>query len=346
MSKKILTVVVISLSVFCIFGCGGGGGGGGAAGPDVNTTVTLSGNVTAPELNDALLANVRGAAGAAINYSNLSIHVTSGGTADSKNLSADGSFASLQITSLTSNSVTLEVRTAAGHTILARKLSGLSAGQTLGGIAVNATTTANLLVMQLNGNLSENDLDGQKLTAQYQTLITNVLNFLKNTVASSNVMQDNTVSNAAQTANAALYAGEKEIKDAYTAMKNALENTSLTAEERVSAFMNFIHPDFKDQAGNTDKYDELRDLTLSRLGRYDINSYSFTPGTVTYSGNDIVVATSMFISVSLKPGATGGYDQASVPVDSNITWKRVNVGGVYKWLLYQGLPYKSSEITI
>ncbi|MBI3037566.1 hypothetical protein HYY75_00745 [bacterium] len=65
------------LIALVVAGCGGGGGGGGGStGTGTTQTATISGDVTAPEINDSLLASLRSATGGNINFSNLTIQVS------------------------------------------------------------------------------------------------------------------------------------------------------------------------------------------------------------------------------------------------------------------------------
>ncbi len=138
--------------------------------------------------------------------------------------------------------------------------------------------------------------------------------------------------------------GVTKITASYKAMQTILENNSLSDSVRVSNFMAYIATDFKDIAGTPNRAD-LESTTLSRLQRYTINSYSFTQSTLTVvDSSTITVKTPMIVDVKLKPGAAGAITAAYIVVDPvpTITWKRYGTS----WLIYQGLPYKSSEIGI
>ena len=139
--------------------------------------------------------------------------------------------------------------------------------------------------------------------------------------------------------------GKEKIVQYHTELQQILENNSISEASRVSQFMEYIADDFKDIAGTPDKKDELESTTLSRLERYVINSYTFEPVEITIvDSNTIKVKTTMIISVTRKPGATGAISQAYITVSPTpeIIWKRYGT----EWKVYQGLPYKSSEISI
>lgn len=138
--------------------------------------------------------------------------------------------------------------------------------------------------------------------------------------------------------------GKTKIIAYHTEMEAILENNSLSDATRTTMFMAYIAEDFKDIDGNPDKKPELQSTTLSRLERYIINKYEFTPGTATIvDANTITVVTNMLIDVTRKPGAAGSISAAYIPLPNQVlTWKRYGT----EWKIYQGLPYKSSEIQI
>ena len=141
------------------------------------------------------------------------------------------------------------------------------------------------------------------------------------------------------------FPGIADITNAYSAMQTILQNNSLTEQQRVTTFMTYIGDDFKDIAGTPDQKSNLESVTLDRLQRYVINSYTFTKSTVEIvNSTTIKVTTPMFIDVTRKPGAAGAISAATVVVSPVpvITWKRYLSG----WKIYQGFPYKSSEISI
>ncbi|GAB4267262.1 MAG: hypothetical protein Kow0029_01660 [Candidatus Rifleibacteriota bacterium] len=139
--------------------------------------------------------------------------------------------------------------------------------------------------------------------------------------------------------------GKIKILAYHTQLQAILENNSISDATRTSQFMAYVADDFKDIAGNPDKKPELESMTLSRLQRYTINSYTFNPETVTIvDSNTIQVVTTMTIDVTRKPGATGSVSAAYIKVipAPTITWKRYGT----EWKIYQGLPYKQEEIGI
>jgi predicted small secreted protein len=139
--------------------------------------------------------------------------------------------------------------------------------------------------------------------------------------------------------------GREKILSYHDVLQNILENNSLSETTRTAKFIFYVADDFKDIAGNPNKRDELESVTLSRLQRYTINSYTFEPVELTIvDANTIKVETRMQINVTLKPGATGAVKNANINVFPApvLTWKRYNK----EWKIYQGLPYKSSEIGI
>ena len=137
--------------------------------------------------------------------------------------------------------------------------------------------------------------------------------------------------------------GLAKIAAANAAMETILQNNSLSEAQRVAEFMKYIADDFKNIDGTPNTKSTLESTTLSRLQRYTINSYSFTPGTMQIvDDNTIKVPTAMVIDVTRKPGAAGSVLDANIPVDATITWKRYGS----EWKIYQGLPYLQSEIGI
>jgi hypothetical protein len=137
--------------------------------------------------------------------------------------------------------------------------------------------------------------------------------------------------------------GLSKVAAANTAMETILQNNSLSETQRVAEFMKYIADDFRNIDGTPNTRSTLESTTLSRLERYTINSYSFTPGTMQIvDDNTIKVPTAMVIDVTRKPGAAGSVSAANIPVDATITWKRYGS----EWKIYQGLPYLQSEIGI
>jgi hypothetical protein len=139
--------------------------------------------------------------------------------------------------------------------------------------------------------------------------------------------------------------GKDKIIAYHAELQAILENNSLSDASRVSKFMTYIADDFKDIDGTPNTKSTLESTTLSRLERYIINSYTFSPGEVTIvDSSTIKVKTTMTISVTRKPGASGAVESAYINVipAPELTWKRYGT----EWKIYQGLPYKSSEISI
>ncbi|RCK80806.1 MAG: hypothetical protein OZSIB_2694 [Candidatus Ozemobacter sibiricus] len=327
-------------------GCGGGGGGGGGGNPTGSTTnpVTVNGIVQLPETNAALTA-LRAAAADQIDYANLTIEVD-GVDGTKTALQGIGSAAfRLTIQTLTRSTLQLSVRNRAGTRLLARQLEGLAQGETRQGVTVDATSTAIVGLIAANASFTARDLEAQVARPEFLTVVQAFLAFLKDQTSGS-PLDHTTVQNAIQTAKAAFRPGEAEIKAAYAAMKAALENANLTDEQRLNAFMDNISPDFKDIAG-TPSYEDLRTTTASRLDRYTINAYTFTPTGFTYLATDTIkVTTDTYIDVTRKPGKEGGVSGAKIPVSPTpeITWKWSATQN--RWLIQQGLPYKPSEINI
>lgn len=135
-----------------------------------------------------------------------------------------------------------------------------------------------------------------------------------------------------------------ELFNAYKSMQTALQDNNKSAADRIALFGVHIADDFVDTSGNANKKQELLDSTESRLERYTVNSYSFTPGSfLVVNATTIEVTTDMFIDVTRKPGATGAVSAASIPLnDKKVIWKKYGT----TWKIYQGIPYKSSEIGI
>lgn len=141
------------------------------------------------------------------------------------------------------------------------------------------------------------------------------------------------------------FPGITDITTAYSSMQTILQNNSLTEQQRVSSFMSYIGDDFKDIAGTPNQKSDLETTTLSRLQRYIINSYTFTMSTIDIvNSTTIKVTTPMVVDVTRKPGAAGAVSAAHITVSPVpvITWKHYPSG----WKIFQGLPYKSSEIGI
>jgi hypothetical protein len=127
-------------------------------------------------------------------------------------------------------------------------------------------------------------------------------------------------------------------------MEEVLQDNTKSSDDRIASFGVFIADDFKDIEGNANKKSELLTTTKSRLERYIINSYEFKPVDYEVIASDTIeVTTDMLIDVTRKEGAAGAVSKASIPLTNKIvTWKKYGS----EWKLYQGLPYKSSEISI
>lgn len=134
------------------------------------------------------------------------------------------------------------------------------------------------------------------------------------------------------------------LANAYLSIQTPLIDNDQTVDERIASFSTYIADDFLDTSGNPNKKQELLDLTKSRLERYTINSYSFTPVNYeTVSSTTVNVFTDMVIDVKRKPGAIGAVSAATIPLyNKKVTWKKYGT----TWKIYQGLPYKSDEIGI
>ncbi len=325
-------------------GCGGGGGGGNPIGPPT-TPVTISGSVHLPETNAAFTAALRATAADQIDYANLTIEVDGvDGTKTALKGTGSATF-TLTVQTLTGTALQLSVRNRAGTRLLARRLEGLTQGATRSSVTVDATSTAIVGLIAANASFTVRDLEAQVGRPEFLTLVQAFLAFLKDQTTGS-PLDHTTVQTALQTAKSAFRPGEAEITAAYLAMKTALENANLTDEKRLNAFMDNISPDFRDIAG-TSSYDDLRTTTASRLDRYTINAYTFTPTGFSYKATDTIeVTTDTYIDVTRKPGKTGGVSGAKIPVTPipKITWKWSTEQN--RWLILQGLPYKQSEINI
>ena len=157
MKLKTIILSVLFISSLALIGCGGGGGGGGTTGASTSQNLTISGNVSSPEVNDTLLGSVAGAAGGAIDYSKLTVQI-SGDDSTKTNPKADGTY-TVTATAVSATSVKLEVKNKNGDIILARKLDGVALGQTLSGQTIDATSTAVLLLREAAATtLSDEDV--------------------------------------------------------------------------------------------------------------------------------------------------------------------------------------------
>ncbi|MBU1107827.1 MAG: hypothetical protein KKB51_14230 [Candidatus Riflebacteria bacterium] len=137
-----------------------------------------------------------------------------------------------------------------------------------------------------------------------------------------------------------LKADYPEIYNSYASVQAALENNVATPAERVDDFTSYVANDFKDIDGNLNKKTELYNTTKSRLERYYVNSYKFVPlSHEVASTTEITVKTYMYINVSKLE--TPGVVFADIPITQDITWRKNGA----LWQIYQGLPYKSSELS-
>lgn len=332
----LLCALVASLG---LVGCGGGGGGGGTTGAGTTNPVTVTGSIAMAEVNDAQLAAVRGATGAAIDYSKFTVGV---GTTR-VNPSQLGTF-TLTFGTTSVNEV-LDVQNSAGKALLRKRLAGVAAGGSFLGTTIDATSTAILQVLEQKPDLTETDLTGQGATLN--GLVQTILTWLKtNTSKATAVTTDTTI--VAVAGALTFLPHEKAVRDALTAMKTAMENNNLSSTERNAAFLTYVASNFQDLSG-TPNYSDLSTTTSSRFDRYTINSYSFTVKNVRYiDASTIETETAIYIDVSRKPGATGGVSAAQINVqvgggNPKLIWKLQTNG---KWQIFSGLPYKSSEISI
>ncbi|KAF1079841.1 MAG: hypothetical protein GQF41_3739 [Candidatus Rifleibacterium amylolyticum] len=126
-----------------------------------------------------------------------------------------------------------------------------------------------------------------------------------------------------------------------TVETNMLDNDG-DVTTRINNFMANISAEFKNIAGDANKFNELKSVTKSRLERYDFNKYTMTPTSHTVVDNNTVkVVTTIVVNVELKPGAVGNApENTDIYLENiSITWK--NESGT--WRIVQGLPYTSSE---
>ncbi len=344
MNPRSLIAAILLVSAIALTGCGGGGGGGGSPSPTGATTspVTLNGTVTAPEVNDGLLGSTRGAAAGAIDFSKLTIQAE--GYGSEKALSGIGAATfSLTIDTLTGTTTRLLVRNKAGTLLLARRLEGLTQGVTKDGLTVDATSTAIVALMGADPRFTAADVEYQAALPAFQAFLASITAFLKN-AASGSPLDDTGLKAQATAAGTQLRPGQAEITATYENLRQALEDTTLNDETRLQTFMGAISPDFLDMAG-TPSYADLEAVTRSRFDRYTINAYSFTATAFTWQATDTIkVTTEMKITVTLKPGKTGSFTSATVPKTSDVIWKWSATAA--KWLIQQGLPYKTDDLNI
>jgi len=134
------------------------------------------------------------------------------------------------------------------------------------------------------------------------------------------------------------------IAESYDSLAVALlDSSDASVLARTVSFMKEIGPDFV--RGDVPSYDDLKNATKSRLERYTVYAYSFTPEKYTkIDDNTIIVTTYVYINVERKPGAEGSVVRLTDFVQPNpeITWKKYpdNI-----WRIYKGLPYLSSEVS-
>ncbi|NLI76013.1 MAG: hypothetical protein GX442_06165 [Candidatus Riflebacteria bacterium] len=343
MNPRSMLVAILLVSAIVLTGCGGGGGGDSPAPTGPTTTpVTLNGTVTAPEINDGLLGSTRGAAAGAIDFSKLTIQAE--GYGSEKALSGIGAATfTLTIDTLTGTTTRLLVRNRAGTLLMARRLEGLTQGLTKDGVTVDATSTAIVALMGADSRFSLADLEAQATQATFQAFMASLTAFLKDATSGS-PLDDTGLKAQATTAGSQLRPGQSEITAAYESLRKALEDTTLADETRLQTFMAAISPDFLDMAG-TPSYADLESVTRSRFDRYTINAYSFTATAFTWQASDTIkVTTEMKITVTLKPGKTGSFTSATVPKTSDVIWKWSPTAA--KWLIQQGLPYKTDDLNI
>lgn len=132
--------------------------------------------------------------------------------------------------------------------------------------------------------------------------------------------------------------------NSYTVMQTSLQDNDKNADDRIALFSPNIADDFVDTTDGANKKQELIDSTKSRLERYIVNDYKFTPKShKVIDAETVEVVTDMLIDVTRKPGATGAVSAATVPLpDQKVIWKKYGS----EWKIYKGIPYKSSEIGI
>ncbi|GEM_PF-5853710 len=132
--------------------------------------------------------------------------------------------------------------------------------------------------------------------------------------------------------------------NAYAVMQTALQDNNKSSADRMALFSPNIADDFVNTTDVANKKSELIEITRSRLDRYIVNSYSFTPKSYKkISDTEVHVVTDMFINVTRKPGATGAVSAAEVPLPGQtVIWKQYGT----EWKIYKGIPYTSSEVGI
>ncbi|MEW6710283.1 MAG: hypothetical protein AB1403_10715, partial [Candidatus Riflebacteria bacterium] len=132
--------------------------------------------------------------------------------------------------------------------------------------------------------------------------------------------------------------------NAYTVMQTALQDNNKSSADRMALFSPNIADDFVNTTDVANKKSELIEITQSRLDRYIVNSYSFTPKSYKkISDTEVHVVTDMFINVTRKPGATGAVSAAEVPLPGQtVIWKQYGT----EWKIYKGIPYTSAEVGI
>ncbi|MFZ2959762.1 MAG: hypothetical protein WA705_23015 [Candidatus Ozemobacteraceae bacterium] len=334
--KRRFTLLVASLCVFLSVGCGGGGGGGttNPVSPTDTTKVTITGNVDIGNL-------------ASLRTEATGSGYTIGVGASRKEILSDGTF-SVEVP-FTGSVIDLDVQNAQSAVRTMKRITTAEAGKTISvqGKIGSQSLSIYLLIQKKAATpadaavMTEKDVLAQVSAADLQALAASISVWLKVAGNSAKSITDDTTLPLPVVT---LKPGEKSIRDNYTAMKTVFENNSLDSLARTQAFMEFIDKGFLDIAG-VSKYQELASSSQSRFDRYTVNAYSFNLKELKYTASDTIEAlTSMYINVTRKLGATGGVSAAEIYVtpDPKIIWKLKD--GL--WRIHQGLPYKSSELSI
>ncbi|MBF0502400.1 MAG: hypothetical protein HQM09_19835 [Candidatus Riflebacteria bacterium] len=335
--KRHFAILVVSLCALLIVGCGGGGGGSNpAASSNTNTnanTVTVTGNVDISNL-----ASLRSQATA----SGFTIGVGS----SRSSIKTDGTFS--VAVPYTGAVIDLDVRNAQNAIRSMKRINNAENGKTIAVDGIIGSQSMGILLFILKSAtaadaavMTEKDVLAQVSAADMQALAASITVWLK---VAGNATKNITDDAAIPLPVVALKPGEQNIRDNYAAMKKTFENNTLDSLARTQAFLTFIDTGFLDIAG-VPNYQDLASSSQSRFDRYTVNSYSFSLKELRYTASDTIeAATSMYINVTRKPGAEGGVAAAEIYVtpDPKIVWKIRD--GV--WRIYQGLPYKSSELSI
>lgn len=117
------------------------------------------------------------------------------------------------------------------------------------------------------------------------------------------------------------------------------------AKARTEVFMLNIADDFKTADGKTGSaaLKLLRDYTSSRLNRYTVSKYTFTPvAHKTVDADTVEVTTHIYITLKKKswaggkvPGIADEYDGPYEGANPVVVWKKDSAGN---WKIHSGLP--------